>query len=130
MKNNATTVRKTSGCGGPHNRKTALMALSVLGGMVLANTALAGTAGSGGPGLPWEGPLETLSASMSGPVAFFISLLGLIAAGATLIWGGEVSEFARRMVYLVLVICILVFANALLTGGLFSGAIVPVGGLG
>lgn len=95
-------------------------------GLICAQGAFASTAGSGGgAGLPWEGPLQTLGQSFSGPVAFAISLLGIIAAGATLIWGGEVSEFARRMVYLVLVICILVLANSLLTGGLFTGALVP-----
>lgn len=79
----------------------------------------------GGVGLPWEGPLLKVMKSFSGPVAFVISLLGIIACGATLIWGGEVSEFTRRLVYLILVICILVFANTLLTGVLFSGAVVP-----
>ncbi|MBD8483934.1 TrbC/VirB2 family protein [Pseudomonas coleopterorum] len=79
----------------------------------------------GGAGLPWEGPLTKLKQSISGPVAFVIALLGIIACGATLIWGGEVSEFTRRIIYVVLVVCIIVFANTLLTGALFSGAVVP-----
>lgn len=82
------------------------------------------TAG-GGQGLPWESPLEKIRKSFSGPVAFTFALVGIIVCGATLIWGGEVSEFARRLVYLVLVICLIVFANNLLTGVLFSGAMVP-----
>ncbi len=83
----------------------------------------------GGAGLPWEGPLDKLQRSISGPVAFVIALLGIVACGATLIWGGEISEFARRMIYVVMVICVLVFANTLLTGALFSGATVPAAGL-
>ncbi|EEQ2490312.1 conjugal transfer protein TrbC [Escherichia coli] len=79
----------------------------------------------GGAGLPWEGPLEKLKQSISGPVAFIIALLGIIACGATLIWGGEISEFTRRIIYVVIVVCIIVFANSLLTGALFSGAVVP-----
>lgn len=79
----------------------------------------------GGFGLPWESPLTKLKQSISGPVAFVIALLGIIACGATLIWGGEVSEFTRRIIYVVLVVCIIVFANTLLTGALFSGAVVP-----
>ncbi|MVD51961.1 conjugal transfer protein TrbC, partial [Proteus mirabilis] len=71
------------------------------------------------------GPLTKLKQSISGPVAFVIALLGIIACGATLIWGGEVSEFTRRIIYVVLVVCIIVFANTLLTGALFSGAVVP-----
>ncbi|MCD2514654.1 TrbC/VirB2 family protein [Comamonas endophytica] len=79
----------------------------------------------GGAGLPWEVPLGKLKKSVSGPVAFAIALLGIIACGSTLIWGGEVSEFTRRMVYVVLVVCMIVFANTMLTGALFSGALVP-----
>lgn len=85
--------------------------------------------GGGGAGLPWEKPLDMLKKSISGPVAFVIALFGIIACGATLIWGGEVSEFARRIVYVVLVVCLLVFANTLLTGAMFSGAMVPDAGL-
>lgn len=85
----------------------------------------ADSTGGGGAGLPWERPLATLRKSVSGPVAFAVALLGIIGCGSTLIWGGEVSEFARRMVYVVLVVCILVFANTMLTGALFSGAMVP-----
>jgi len=81
----------------------------------------------GGAGLPWEGPLEKLKKSISGPVAFIIALLGIIATGAALIWGGEIGEFTKKMIYVVLVVCIIVFANTLLTGALFSGAIVPHG---
>lgn len=92
-----------------------------------AHASDASAAGAGG--LPWEGPLDKLRRSFSGPVAFTISLLGLIATGATLIWGGEISEFMRRIIYVILVICIIVFANGLLTGALFSGAVVPAGGL-
>jgi len=76
--------------------------------------------------LPWEGPLQRLRDAIQGPVAFSIALLGIIACGATLIWGGEVSEFTRRIVYVVLVICLIVFASQMLEGGLFQGAVIPV----
>lgn len=108
----------------------------VLAGLLLAwaffgmNPAhAADTTGGGGASLPWEGPLATLRKSVSGPVAFGVALLGIIGCGATLIWGGEVSEFARRMVYVVLVVSILLFANTMLTGALFSGAMVPADAL-
>jgi len=93
--------------------------------MVEPTMAADATGATGGPGLPWEGPLDKLQKSISGPVAFVIALLGIIACGATLIWGGEVSEFTRRIVYVVLVVCLIVFANTMLTGVLFSGAMIP-----
>lgn len=79
----------------------------------------------GGAGLPWENPIQKLVQSISGPVAFGIALLGIIACGATLIWGGEISEFTRRIIYVILVVCLIVFAKNLLTGTMFSGAVVP-----
>lgn len=79
----------------------------------------------GGAGLVWEQPLARVRRSFSGPVAFGISMLGLIACGGALIWGGEISEFIRRIIYVILVISLLVFANTLMTGVLFSGAVIP-----
>lgn len=87
-----------------------VVALVLLFGVINPAHAADATPG-GGAGLPWEGPLNKLKQSISGPVAFVIALLGIIACGATLIWGGEVSEFTRRIIYVVLVVCLIVFAN-------------------
>lgn len=99
--------------------------------MVFSDAAFASDAagGTGGAGLPWETTLEKIRRSISGPVAFTISLVGFVAAGATLVWGGEISEFAKRIIYLVLVVSMIVFANTLLTGVLFAGAVIPDAGL-
>lgn len=75
-----------------------------------------------GGGLPWESPLQKISDSFSGPVAFAISLIGIIVCGAMLIWGGEINEFARRAIMLVLVIALLVFANSVLSSLFNKGA--------
>lgn len=66
-------------------------------------------------GLPWEDPLETIMNSITGPVALVISLLGVTVAGGMLIFGGELNEFTRRIVMLVLVIGLLVAAASILT---------------
>jgi len=79
---------------------------------------------AGGPGLPWESPLTTLTDSIKGPVAFAISLLGIVVCGALLIWGGEISEFVRRGVMLVLVIALLVLATNVLSGLFATAAVV------
>jgi len=103
------------------------LALVMLAGMAPAHASDATSASTGS--LPWDTPIATIRKDLSGPVAFGFALVGIFATGATLIWGGEISEFTRRMMYLVLVICVLVFSNTLLTGTLFSGAMVPAGGL-
>jgi len=102
------------------------VALALVVCVFASDPALAAGQGGSPQGLPWEGPLEMLKNSISGPVAFVIALLGIIACGATLIWGGEISEFTRRIIYVVLVICLIVFANGML-GTLFKtqGAVIP-----
>lgn len=108
-----------------------LGAMLVFGALAVVDSApvWAMNATESGEGkLPWETPIQTLRKSISGPVAFAVALLGIIACGATLVWGGEISEFTRRIIYLILVIAVIVFANTLLTKG-FSGALIPPGGL-
>ena len=93
---------------------------------IVASDSFASAATPGiGSGLPWEGPLDKIGRSISGPVAFVVSLVGLVAAGGMLIWGGDINNFLRVLVYIVLVISIIVFASNLLTGVLFTGAVVP-----
>jgi type IV secretory pathway VirB2 component (pilin) len=79
---------------------------------------------SGGGGLPWESPLQTVVTSITGPVAFAISVIGIVATGAQLIWGGEVSGFARSLIYVVLVIAIIVLATNLLSTLFGVGALI------
>jgi len=76
--------------------------------------AFADITGSG-TGLEWEGPLETITNSLKGPVAFSISLLGMIATGVALIFGGEINDFIRRLIMLVLVISLIAFAGSILS---------------
>jgi type IV secretory pathway TrbD component/type IV secretory pathway VirB2 component (pilin) len=55
------------------------------------HAALAAAAGGGS--LPWDAPLTTLKNDITGPVAFTISLLAMVACGAALVFGGEIHEF-------------------------------------
>ena len=71
-----------------------------------ADTAYASAGGGGG--LPYESALAKLQQSATGPVAFVLSIVGIVVAGGTLIFGGDLSGFFRTMVILVLVIGILV----------------------
>lgn len=66
---------------------------------------------SSGGGLPWEAPLQQIQQSITGPVAGFIALSAVAVAGGMLIFGGELNDFARRLVYVVLVAGILLGAT-------------------
>ena len=80
---------------------------------VFAQMAMAG--GGGGGGLPWEAPLNRVATSLTGPVALSISLIALMVAGGTLVFGGELSEFARRSCVAVLAIAFLVLGAGFMT---------------
>lgn len=89
--------------------------------LLLTGVAQAGTTGA----LPWEGPLRLIATSLTGPVAFSIALIGIFATGATLVWGGEMNEFARRAALLGLIVAVLVFATNILSSAFgVTGALV------
>jgi type IV secretion system protein TrbC len=98
-----------------------LVLFLVLLSLALPDTALASDVGRG---LPWETPLQTIRDSITGPVAYAISLMGIVVAGAMLIWGGEINEFVRRIIMLVLVISLIVAASNLLKTLFVSGAMI------
>lgn len=102
----------------------ALRTLLLMGGVALVLAPLTALASTGGGGLPWEAPLTTLSNSITGPVAYGISIIGLVAAGGVLIFaGGELNHFTRTVVLIVLVISLIIAAkNTMSAFGWGSGA--------
>jgi type IV secretion system protein TrbC len=85
---------------------------------------VAHAAAAGGGGLPWDTPLTTLKNDLTGPVAFTISLLAMVACGAALVFGGEINEFVRRIIMLVLVCAFIVGVTNLASALGITGAIV------
>lgn len=64
-----------------------------------------------GTNLPWEGPLTTLVTSLTGPVAYAISVVAIVALGATLAFaGGEMGETMKRLLHVGIAVCCVVFA--------------------
>ncbi|PSM15902.1 TrbC/VirB2 family protein [Nitratireductor sp. StC3] len=107
----------------PHNNR-ALVAVPVAAMLLLVATGTAALASSGG-GLPWEGPLQQIQQSITGPVAGFIALAAVAVAGGMLIFGGELNDFARRLMYVVLVAGILLGATQIV--GLFGASGASIG---
>ncbi len=89
------------------DRTRSLVLFSLL---VVACTTGPALASSGGS-LPWESPLQQIQQSITGPVAGFIALAAVAVAGGMLIFGGELNDFARRLMYVVLVAGILLGAS-------------------
>jgi type IV secretory pathway VirB2 component (pilin) len=92
--------------------------------MIALLVPVAAHAATGGGGLPWETPLQTLGNSISGPVAYGLSLIGLVVSGGVLIFmGGELNHFARIVVQVVLVISFIIAGkNTMSTFGWGAGA--------
>lgn len=80
---------------------------------------------SSGGSLPWEGPLEQIQQSITGPVAGYIALAAEAITGGMLIFGGELNDFARRLVFIVLVAGILLGATTIV--GLFGATGASIG---
>lgn len=76
-------------------------------------------------GMPWEGPLEKILSSLSGPVAKILGIIAIVIAGLGLAFG-ESSGGMRRIFQIVLGLSIAFTASSLI-GSLFGfsgGAII------
>ena len=91
-----------------------------LAGLALASSAVS-YASTSTTGLPWETPLQTVKQSLTGPVAAGVSVVGIAAGGMALVFGGELSEFAKRACYAVIATGAIVGAGTLMTT-LFSSS--------
>lgn len=89
------------------SRKLVLIFGLLVASLVLAEPAFASATND----VPWEKPLEAIQKSLTGPVASAIALGAVAVAGGMLIFGGELNDFARRLMYVVLVAGILLGAQ-------------------
>jgi type IV secretion system protein VirB2 len=94
-------------------------------GLALVSNALA-YASTSTTGLPWETPLQTVQQSLTGPVAAGISVVGIAAGGMALVFGGELSEFAKRSCYAVIATAVIVGAGTIMST-LFSSSSAVIG---
>ena len=109
----------------PTGRRTrTLLAAALVGIAFLTLPDLAHAATTGGTGLEWETPLQKIRDSVTGPVAYAISLLGIVVTGAVLVFGGEINEFVRRVIMLVMVVSLMVFAADILNTLFNKGAVI------
>ena len=103
--------------------KNLFILLSLIAFMCLVNAGWCGTT-SGGD-MPWESGLEKLKKSITGPVATGIALAGIVGCGCGLAFGGEMNQVMKTMIVLVIVVCVIILANKLLSAFTDSGAVLP-----
>ncbi len=87
----------------------------ILGSMLLLAAVLvtepALAASSAGGGLPFDTWLTKVTNSITGPFAFTVSIVGIVAAGAMLIFGGDMSGFMKTLIFIVLVLSFVIAAK-------------------
>ena len=90
--------------------------------MAMLYTAHAEASTSGG--LPWDGPIQTLQNDLTGPVATGISVVAFLAAGSALVFGEELGGIAKKALYVVLGVAMIVMGNKFLAALGLSGAVI------
>lgn len=97
--------------------------LALLAFCLLAPHTAIASEGTGGS-LPYESWLTNLRNSVTGPVAFTLSLVGIVVAGGILIFGGELNGFFRTLIFIVLVMALLVGAQNMMSTFFGRGALI------
>lgn len=103
-----------------HHRLISFAVMLML--LVVNEQSFASSAGGGG--LPFDDWLTNISDSITGPFAFSVSIIGLVAAGAALIFGGDMNGFMRTLIFIVLVLSFLIASKNTLTVITGKGALI------
>jgi len=61
--------------------------------------------------LPWEAPLTALQNSLTGTVAKSIGVIAMAISGGMLAFGGELNEFTKRIMMVVLALSVMLLAS-------------------
>ena len=92
--------------------------------LLLINPDMVQAAATGVGSLPYEPWLVQLQNSVTGPVAFSLSLIGIVVAGGVLIFGGDLNGFFRTLIFIVLVMALLVGAQNIMSTLFGKGAVI------
>jgi type IV secretion system protein TrbC len=91
------------------NHKLMVIMIAIIT-VLYVSDALASTA-AGSNAMPYVNWLNNLRASTAGPVAYTLSLVGIIVSGGMLIFGGDLNGFFRTLIFIVLVTALIVAAD-------------------
>jgi len=85
--------------------------------MILAMIVMSAEAqaGTGGTGMPWETPLQSIQSSITGPTAVGLGIIFLAIGGITAAIGDEMNGIVRKLINIVVAVGIGVSASPLVT---------------
>ena len=81
--------------------------------LLLSDMALA-QSNSATAGDPWGGSLTKLKGLLNGTVARGIGTIALFAAGGMLVFGGELNEFTKKILMVVLAVAVMVLGGGMI----------------
>jgi len=61
--------------------------------------------------MPWDGALTKIQSSLTGPTARALGAIALAVSGGMLAFGGELNEFTKRLMMVVMAVSIMLLAN-------------------
>lgn len=94
--------------------------MKLRGGLVaLLSFATTGAFAAGDAAMPWQGPLQKITASISGPVAMSLGVIVIVIAGLGIAFG-ESGSGVRRLLQVVLGLGI-AFTASSIVANLFGG---------
>lgn len=82
--------------------------------MTVMDIALASTVAKSGTS--FDQPLTILRGLFTGPIALTLSFLGIVVAGGMLVFGGELGQFTKTFLMVILAIALIATAGQLLEG--------------
>ena len=102
--------------------RTALILLVFCLLVLVADSALAST---GAQGFEYEDALEKFASSITGPVAFWVSIIAMAASGFGIVFGGELTGWIKIACGIICMVGFIVFSVNIFQG-LFgvSGALI------
>ncbi len=102
----------------PKRKLVGLIAGLLIG--AYAPLALAATSG----GLPWDSPVQALQSDLTGPIATGISVVAFLAAGAALVFGEELGGIAKKALFVVMGVAMIVLGSSFLSALGLTGAVI------
>ena len=103
-----------------NSHRTLLVLGIVLLLLICIHPALASNTSGGG--LPSDEWFTKIRQSVTGPWAFTFAIVGIVGAGATLMFGGDLNGFLRAIIFLVLVLSFIVTSQNTLSALTGQGA--------
>jgi len=96
----------------------------LMGLVALSPSSLYASTVTTGGALAWEAPVARVTQSLTGPVATSIGGIAFFVAGAILIFGSEVGDFAKRVLYAVLAASLMIFGSNILSALGLGGSVI------